>query len=241
MPGRVEHRGVDGVGEPLPGRRGAARRRSRRHRPRTGPRRAGDRRHVRARAEEVARRGIGQLPEDARPGARRAGRGRGPAQRRWARCPAATSSTTTPASSRPSSTPTTPGVRVGDRPLPDAHVTRRSRQEDWNTMVEQVDQRRGEQMGRAQRAPRRHRADEYSAWSLIRHGLSGDRLATGVPAARPSGQLRRRDHRRRRARAGHRLLPGRRPRHHATSPCWRRATSAAAGPGATPRSCAPTT
>ena len=44
------------------------------------------------------------------------------------------------------------------------------------------------------------------------------------------GPVRRGDHRRRRARSGHRLLPGE-ARHHATSRCWTRATSAAARSG----------
>ena len=53
-------------------------------------------------------------------------------------------------------------------------------------------------------------------------------------------QLRRRDRRRRRARARDRLLP-RQARRQETSPCSSRATSAPAPPGATRRSCAPTT
>ena len=61
------------------------------------------------------------------------------------------------------------------------------------------------------------------------------------PRSRAEGSLRRRDHRRRRARARDRLLPCEEPRHHATSPCSSSPTSARARPGATRRSSARTT
>ena len=62
-----------------------------------------------------------------------------------------------------------------------------------------------------------------------------------APAGRAEEALRRRHHRRRLARARDRVLPREEPRHHATSPCSRRATSARAPPAATRRSSARTT
>ena len=52
-----------------------------------------------------------------------------------------------------------------------------------------------------------------------------------APAGRAEEALRRRHHRRRLARPRDRVLPRQAPRHHATSPCSRRATSARAPPG----------
>ena len=82
----------------------------------------------------------------------------------------------------------------------------------------------------------------FSLLSLLRESANAhEGWGRQWRAPEPKAGLRRGHRRRRRPRPRHRLLPRQGARHRATSPCWRRAGSAAATPAATPPSSAPTT
>ena len=86
------------------------------------------------------------------------------------------------------------------------------------------------------------RMQPFSGLSLILRGLTGQRgWQPQWRSPEPKARLRRHHRRRRRPRAGSGLLPGRASTGSPTSPCSKRAGSAAATPAATPRSSARTT